>query len=142
MAGRRLVEMVSSSRRTPGPIRRGLSVRRCGRCLCEQLASGGMGPGVRRDEVIFSLHRRVDQIAHQGAGIFALAGALRHEHREQFLLGIDPEEGSAHPAPEELPDRAWEWRDALLGSHRKAQPKTVAGLQKRALNFDIWAKMI
>src|SRR6478736_2763966 len=40
----------SSSRRRPGPIRRGLSVERCGSCLFQQLTTAVMGPGLRRDD--------------------------------------------------------------------------------------------
>ena len=39
-----------SSLRTQGPIRRGLSVRRCGSYLLQQAASVVMGPCVRRDD--------------------------------------------------------------------------------------------
>src|ERR1700712_1187103 len=49
-----------------------------------------------------SLHRRVHQIPQHGADVLALARALHHEHREQVLLRIDPEERSGHAAPEEV----------------------------------------
>src|SRR6476469_5701641 len=73
----------------------------------------------------FSLHRRVHQGAQQRAEIFALAGALGHEHGKQVFPRIDPEERSADPAPEVLADRARERRHALMGAHRKAKPKAV-----------------
>src|SRR5258705_11007872 len=72
-----------------------------------------------------SLHRRVHQAAQLRAEIFALAGPLRHEHGKQLFLRIDPEEGPAHPAPEELTDRARERRHAFHRSHREAKAKAV-----------------
>ena len=75
---------------------------------------------------LHSLHRRVHQSAQQGAEVFALTGALRHEHGEQLFLWIDPEERSGDPAPEALADRTREWRHARLGSDRKTQTEAVA----------------
>ena len=46
----RLRPSPSSSLRTQGPIRRGLSMRRCGSYLLQQSASVVMGPCVRRDD--------------------------------------------------------------------------------------------
>jgi hypothetical protein len=93
-----------------------------------------MGPGLRRDDVSNlwvndSLHRGVHQTAHQRAEMFALAGPLRHEDGKQLFLRIDPEEGSSHPTPEELADRAREGRHPLLGSHRKAEAEAVTRRQ-------------
>src|SRR5436190_415490 len=100
-------------------------------------------PGRRRLFSRASLHRRVHQTSHQRAQIFALARTLRHEHGKQLLPGIDPEEGSADPAPEILADRAREWRHALMGAHRKAEPKAMARQRHQmAIELDLGAEMV
>src|SRR4030081_760754 len=96
----------------------------------------------RPSVTLHSLHRRVHQSAQQGAEGFALAGALRHKHGEQLFLWIDPEERSGDPAPEELADRAREWRHALLGSDRKTQTEAVAGRQERRFNLHLGAEVV
>ena len=63
--------------------------------------------------------------------IFALTGALHHEHREQVFRGIDEEERTGHPAPEELTDGARERRHARIGAHGEAESKTVTGGHQR-----------
>src|SRR6266436_9558158 len=89
-----------------------------------------MGPGVRRDDEIHvargvSLHRGVDQVSQHRADIFALAWALHHEHREHVFGGIDPEERSGHPAPEELTGRSRERRHALMVADGEAEAEAV-----------------
>ena len=84
-----------------------------------------------------SLHRRIDQTAHQRAEMFTLAGALRHEDGKQLFLRIDPEEGSGHPAPEELADRAGEGRHAFRRSHRKAEAEAVT--RRHQMGFELHA---
>src|SRR6185437_8294298 len=89
-----------------------------------------------------SLHRRVHQAANQGAEIFALAGPLRHEDGKQTFLRIDPEEGPGHAAPEELTDRACKRCHALLGAHRKAEAKTVAGRHEMAIQLHVRSEVV
>src|SRR5229473_5561417 len=89
-----------------------------------------------------SLHRRINQAAQQRAEIFALAGALRHEHGKQLFFRIDPEEGSGHPAPEELTDRARERRHALIGPHCEAKTKAVTRRHQMGLELDLGAEMV
>src|ERR1700733_13099743 len=103
---------------------------------------GVTGPGFRRDVgsnlwVNDSLPRGVRQTAHQRAELLALAGPLRHEDGKQLFLRIDPEEGSSHPAPEELADRARERRHPLLGSHRKAETEAVT--RRHQMGFEFYA---
>jgi hypothetical protein len=50
-----------SSRRTPGSIRRVVSLRRCGSCLCYQLMAVAMGHGIRRDDANIFYVRYVDR---------------------------------------------------------------------------------
>src|SRR6266542_3077858 len=69
----------------------------------------------------------VDQIPQQVADIFALAGALHHEHREQVLGGVDEEERAGHAAPEELTERARERRDASVSTDSEAEAKAMTG---------------
>src|ERR1700733_6506784 len=94
------------------------------------------------DERSISLHRRVHEVAQQRAEIFALTGALRHQHRKQLLLRIDPEERSGHSAPEELAERTRERCDALLGAYGEAEAEAMAGRHQRTLNFHIRTEMI
>src|SRR5205807_9250327 len=89
-----------------------------------------------------SLHRRIHQVAHQRAGVLALAGALHHEDRKEVFLRVDPEERAGHAAPEELAGRAWEWRDAGLGAHRKAEAEAMAGRHQLALDLHVRSEVI
>src|SRR5579871_329117 len=89
-----------------------------------------------------SLDRRVHQIAHQRAGIDALSRRLRHEDGEQIFFRIDPEEGAAHAAPEELADRTRKRRDAFARADAEAETKAVAGLRERTLDLDRWIEVI
>src|SRR5439155_11244201 len=89
-----------------------------------------------------SLHRSSDQVAQHDADILALARALHHEHREQILLRVDPEERSGHPAPEELAERTRERRHAVMGADREAETKSVAGRHQGRVDLDAWAEMI
>src|SRR5260370_21971123 len=92
---------------------------------------------------VSSLHRRVPQTARQRAEIFALAGALRHEYGKQLFPGGDPEERSRPAAPEELADRAREWRHALTGAHRTAEPTAVPRQRHQmAIERDLGAAMV
>src|SRR5205814_10163363 len=84
---------------------------------------------------------RVHQIAHQRAGVLALAGGLRHEHGKQVLDGIDPEERSAHAAPEKLADRAQKRRYAGLRAHRQAEAAAVAGGHQSASDLDVGSEV-
>src|SRR6202043_329974 len=83
------------------------------------------------------LHRRVHQAAQHGTDIGALAGTLHHEHREQVLLRIDPEECSGHAAPEEITERSRERRDARMGSYREAETETMTGRHQGSLCPDV-----
>src|SRR6476659_3768918 len=70
-------------------------------------------------------HRRRDQVSQHDANILPLAGTLHHEHREQVLLRVDPEERSGHPAPEELAGRTGEGCEARMGADGEAETETV-----------------
>src|SRR5207253_1917860 len=89
-----------------------------------------------------SFHRRIHQAAHQRAEIFALAGALHHEHREHVFRWIDPEERSGHPAPEELTERSRERRHALMGADGEAEPEAVTGRHQGRIDLDLGAEMV
>src|ERR1700733_10470894 len=71
--------------------------------------------------------------------MFALAGALRHEDGKQLFLRIDPEEGSGHPAPEELAGRTRERRHSLDGSHRKAEAEAVT--RRHQMGFELHGRI-
>src|SRR5215475_12151407 len=90
--------------------------------------------GVRPDDSKL-VDRRVNKSARERAEIFALAGSLRHEHREQVLRRIDPEEGAGPAAPEKLADRARERRHAGLRAHGETEAEAVAGGHQRALDL-------
>src|SRR5947207_3014521 len=89
-----------------------------------------------------SLHSRVNQIAHQRARKIALSGSLRHEHREQILLRIDPEERPRNAAPEILADAAGERRDAGVPAHGEAETKAVAGGEQGAVGHNAGSEVI
>src|SRR6188768_1426087 len=89
-----------------------------------------------------SLHRGVDQTPQQVADIFALAGALHHEHREQVFRRIDEEERAGHAAPEELAERARERRDPAMGADGEAEAKTVTWRHQRRVDLYARAEMI
>ena len=82
------------------------------------------------------------RLRNQGAEIFALAGSLRHEDGKQIFLRINPEEGPGHAAPEELTDRACERCHALLGAHRKAEAKAVAGRHEMAIQLHVRSEVV
>src|SRR3954452_11573327 len=73
-----------SSRRTPGPIRRVLEMRHCGKALLQQETPGVMGPGVRRDD---GLPWRHPNCAVEADG-FAVDHRIFHDvHGERAIFG-------------------------------------------------------
>src|SRR5262249_24738692 len=88
------------------------------------------------------LDGRVHQIPQQVADIFALAGALHHEHGEQVLGRIDEEERAGHAAPEKLPERAREGRNAAVGADREAETKTMTRRHQRRTDLHAGAEMV
>src|SRR6266852_388936 len=109
-----------------------------------KLSSSRRSPGRRNlfRAQTHSLHRCVNQVSHQRAEIFALARALHHEHREHVFSRIDPEEGSGQSAPEELAERSWKRRHALMGADREAETEAVTGRHQERIDLDLGAEMI
>src|ERR1700760_2319118 len=88
------------------------------------------------------LHRRVHEIPYQRPRVLPLSRSLHHEHGEQILLRVDPEERAGHAAPEELAGRAQERRDSGLAAHREAQAETVSGGHEVAVDLHLRRQMI
>src|SRR3984957_15232445 len=108
--------------------------------LQSRLPSRGRGQEVISSAL--SLHRRIDQPPQQRADVFALAGALHHEHDEHVFHRIDKEERAGHSAPVELTDRAGERRHALIGADRKAEAEAVTGRHQGRVDLDPGAEMV
>src|SRR5216683_5452059 len=85
----------SSSLRTQGPIRRGLSFRQWSKGLSSLLMPGVMGPCVRRDDPLRACtrtcpHQRATQksvaeLLAQNALLQAVAGIEQHPHRDGLV---------------------------------------------------------
>src|SRR5207302_6188922 len=111
---------MSSSAKADDPVVTGFSMSHSRHGVLDAPPPRGMTARMRARRARL-VDGRVHQIARQRAGVLALAGGLRHEHGKQVLDGIDPEERSAHAAPEKLADRAQKRRYAGLRAHRKAE---------------------
>src|SRR6267154_4226837 len=83
-------------------------------------ALSGITPASVRD-------RLVDELLHLLAEVGALrARRLRHQHRGDLLLRIDPEIGAAVARPHVLARLPGNRRDAVGKTHREAEPESVA----------------
>src|SRR5467141_1175776 len=80
----------------------------------------GITPALVRD-------RLVDELLHLLAEVGALrARRLRHQHRGDLLLRIDPEIGAAVARPHVLARGTGNRGDAVGEAHREAEPESVA----------------
>ena len=73
-------------------------------------------------------HRLINQLLKQPSVILPRwSRCLRHVHRDDFFLGVDPKKRPAVAAPHEFAGGAGDGGHARAGAHGKAQAESVAG---------------